>query len=85
MRILRSTTSQSMSSRVQFPPSESQDGADMHLRGLGGGVVRALACCPHPVADLKGQETLPRSSFLVTNSADIPKVLRGFLSTMVDR
>ncbi|KAH9168043.1 hypothetical protein EDB89DRAFT_1993911 [Lactarius sanguifluus] len=27
----------------------------------------------------------PGRAFLVTNSADIPKVLRGFLSTMVDR
>lgn len=27
----------------------------------------------------------PGHAFLVTNSADIPKVLRGFLSTMVDR
>jgi len=27
----------------------------------------------------------PGRAFLVTNTADIPKVLRGFLTTMVDR
>ncbi|KAH9037391.1 hypothetical protein EDB83DRAFT_2413488 [Lactarius deliciosus] len=27
---------------------------------------------------------LPTRAFLVTNSADIPKVFRGFLSTVVD-
>ena len=70
------------------PPSESQDGADMHLRGLGCGMVRVppsaytlLLICPGG----RVKRHFPGRAFLVTNSADIPKILRGFLSTVVDR
>ena len=47
------------------PPSQSQDGVDMHLRGLGGGLVGTPPFAPAtPNVDAlcagQGQETLPR-------------------------
>ncbi|KAH9028961.1 hypothetical protein EDB85DRAFT_2147579 [Lactarius pseudohatsudake] len=77
--------------------SESQDGVDMHLRGLGDGVVWTPLAFATPSAERPISQPLPASvvdrdkrhflgrAFLVTNSADIPKVLRGLLSTTVDR
>ncbi|KAH9028967.1 hypothetical protein EDB85DRAFT_2147586 [Lactarius pseudohatsudake] len=82
--------------RVMNVSSQSQDGVDTHLRGLGDGVVWTPLSFATPGAERPISQPLPASlvdrdkrhfgrAFLVTNSADIPKVLRGFLRTVVDR
>ncbi|KAH9028964.1 AAA domain-containing protein [Lactarius pseudohatsudake] len=48
-------------------------------------VKTALICICEDSEAAWVKRHFPGRAFLVTNSADIPKVLRGFLSTMVDR
>ncbi|KAH9164938.1 AAA domain-containing protein [Lactarius sanguifluus] len=48
-------------------------------------VKTALICICEDSEATWVKRHFPGCAFLVTNSADIPKVLRGFLSTMVDR
>ncbi|KAH8982346.1 AAA domain-containing protein [Lactarius hatsudake] len=48
-------------------------------------VKTALICICEDSEATWVKRHFPGRAFLVTNSADIPKVLRGFLSTMVDR
>ncbi|KAH9037414.1 hypothetical protein EDB83DRAFT_2344446, partial [Lactarius deliciosus] len=47
-------------------------------------VPTALICICEESETAWVRDTSPSRAFLVTNSADIPKVFRGFLSTMVD-
>jgi len=48
-------------------------------------VKTALICIYEDSEAAWVKRHFPGRAFLVTDSADIPKVLRGFLSTMVDR
>ncbi|KAH9038656.1 hypothetical protein EDB83DRAFT_2412293 [Lactarius deliciosus] len=48
-------------------------------------VKTALICICEDSEAAWVKRHFPGRAFLVTNSADIPKVLRGFLSSMVDR